>query len=192
MSNLHPFEKLCNSEYLHSYKLDFRFALDDSLDTASVDELVDLSDGSNINPEHGLVHLCTHLYDEAKHSIDIFTGKDLNLIKFCDIREYVLHYITPEIKEKALQFIKKYHFEKQVFFTFFYLKQIYDDGYEEEWLKELNIEDDSFLVTYGENTQTEHNIWNKDFFERLFSSTNADEIETLPSMLQVRDGSKKI
>lgn len=191
MSNLHPFEKICGSEYLNTFKLDFRFALDDSLDTVSVDELIEASNGCTINPEHGLVHLCTHLYDEAKHSIDIFTGKDLNLIKFCDIREYILKYVTPEVKQKTLEFVKIHHYEKQVFYTFFYLNQIYGDGYEEEWMKELNIGDTSFMYTYGENTNAENKVWNKNFFDRLFSSNNADEMKDLPSLLQVRDGKKK-
>ena len=73
MSHLYPFVKKIDSEYLGAIKCDFRFALDDRLDPEPINEMIQSYDG-NILPAYRFIHLCTHLYEEAKKRDIYYTG----------------------------------------------------------------------------------------------------------------------
>ncbi len=177
MSHLPKYQKIIDSPYVNNrIEFDFRFALDDSLNKEPVNEMIEFYQMYHyFAPAHELMHLCTHFYDEAKHLDTIRAAKDLNLIKLCDIREFVLANGTEQILEDTYFFAKKYNFEKQFYMTLYYLQLIYDDGYELSYMKKLGIEDDSFLHTYKSDANNEHNQFQKDFWKRLFSCGNEDE-----------------
>lgn len=170
MSNSHPLIKLSDSELFSTYKVDFRFALDDSLRKQPINEILDtyISSGQ-VKAAYYLIHLCTHFYDEAKHSADIELTKDMNIIKLCDIREYIIQVTTSNDLKELVCFAKKYGLEKQVYFTMLFLFLIYNDGYEEEILEGLKIEDDAFIYTYGDNTLTNDQKTNLSIADRLFA-----------------------
>ncbi len=44
-----------------------------------------------LKPAHFFIHMCCHHYREGSHASWILIGKDLNIIKFCDVREYVVN-----------------------------------------------------------------------------------------------------
>lgn len=176
MSHLYPFVKAIDSEYLGAIKCDFRFALDDSLNLEPINEMIDSGKNMDILPAHRFIYLCTHLYEEAKKEIYVTLGKDINLIKFCDIREYVLHYMKQNDFEQAIVFAKKHSLGKAVYYTLWYLNQIYHDGYEKELLEQIHIDDFEFLVSFEKTGDGGTKVWMKSFWERMFSGYNLDEI----------------
>lgn len=186
MSNLYPFRKISGNEYFPFFKLDFRYALDDSLSKEPINEIINTAIEIGKSKEaHIFTHLCTHFYDEAKHSISIFNSKDLNLIKFCDIREYILQFMNQESINECVSFAKKHGLQKQIYFTVFLLKMVYNDGFEDNILNKLEIIDTDFINRFGENEKSSNSIFQKDFYERLFSCNNADELDNSPKFLDV-------
>lgn len=185
MSNLHPFAKKIDSNILSVIKLDFRFSLSDDLSDKPVNEIMDfICRTGYIKPAHVLIQLCSHLYDESKQSMNIIIGKDINLIKYIDIREYILQIMKEDDLNESVEFCIKYGLEKQLYYALYHLQLIYNDGYEEKYMNMLNIIDDSFLNTYGDNSISNEHVWNKTFFERMFSGDNRDELDELPKFFR--------
>lgn len=181
MSNDFPLRKITNKEIFPCYKLDFRFALDDSLCKKPINEILNLYIKTNIvKPAYYLIHLCSHFFDEAKHSAHIFWAKDMNIIKLCDIREYIIKFTTNDDLLELIHFAKKYSLTKQVYYTMYFLFIIYNDGYEEKVMTKLGIEEDDFLYEYGDNTLNDNKRIEIDIFERVFSCGNMDKLETIP------------
>lgn len=176
MSHLYPFVKRTDLLYMGAIKCDFRFALDDQLDFESINEMINDYNG-NLLPAHRFIHLCTHLYEEAKKEIYILLGKDINLIKFCDIREFVLHYMNENDFETVIEFASRYRLNKAVYYTLWHLDMIYNDGYEKKIMERMHIDNMQFLFTFGKNGDEQTAVWKKDFWDRLFSGYNLDEIE---------------
>lgn len=182
MSNLYPFRKLSGLEIFPTYKIDFRFCLDDSLEKNSVNEILDSLD--DIKNEHILIHLCCHLYSEAKHTSSIYLGKDLNLIKLCDIREFIIKCSDKNIIEKTIKFASKYSLEKQVFYTLTLLDIVYNDGYEQIYLDKINLNKNELLNSYGDNLQNLNKFFSKNLLDRLFSCDNSIELESIPTFFR--------
>ena len=184
MYNLLPFIKLSDIVPKTAIIFDFSFALDFSLDITPVDEMLESSistdSGIELLPEHFFIHMCCHHYREASNVAWILLGKDLNLIKFCDVREFILQKMNSESINKAVQFAKKHKLEKAVYFTVYFTREIYNDGYETEILQSLNMEDETFLYQFGENDSNELQMRKKDFWTSLFSDHNRDEIKEPP------------
>lgn len=184
MSNLYPFVKKSNHHLFNVYRLDFRYALDDTLDQEPINQIVDYAyKTGQPKPAHILTHLCTHFYDEAKYSISIYSAKDMNIIKLCDIREYVLNFMNVIDIEECIEFAKTYNLQKQVYYTMFFLDFVYSDSFATKIMEMLEIENESFLHTYGENSLNDQFVIEKTFFDRLFSCHNVDTLKKRPSLL---------
>jgi hypothetical protein len=181
MSNLLPFIKLCPNKNFHYYKIDFRYALDDSLDKQPIREIIEEKGklGYTI-PAYYFIHMCTHFYNEAKHSASIASFKDFNMIKLCDLREFILRHMTPNDFSIAIDFCIRYNLEKSLYYSLYYLNEIFSDGYEISIMEKLNIEDKTFLNTYGESTMNDNIMHSKTLEERLFSCGSFDEIFETP------------
>lgn len=177
MSHLYPFVKQIHSNYLPAIKCDFRFALNDELDPEPVNEMINCSKDGKLEYYHQFIHLCTHLYEEAKKEAYTSLGKDLNLIKFCDIREFVLKFMKDEDFNKAIEFAQKYNLSKAVYFTLYYLNMIYNDGYEQKNMEKIKIDDEKFLTSYGKTTLEDTGVWKRDFWDRIFSGYNMDAMD---------------
>lgn len=184
MYNLLPYIKIDHGFPNATVLFDFSFALDFSLDTCPVEEMLDnaiqTSDGAELLPEHFLVHMCCHHYREASNVAWILIGKDLSLIKFCDVREFILQKMDSESIKKAVQFAKKHGLQKAIYFTIYFTREIYNDGYEADILKALEITDETFLYQFGEKDYDELQTKKKDFWTSLFSENNKDEITKDP------------
>jgi len=181
MSNLYPFSRLTGNKWLPVIRIDYRFALDDTLSMTAVNEIISNTRTKDyVDKAHIFVHLCTHLFDESKQSMNIVIGQDLNLIKFVDVREYILNEMTNDDISNAIMFSKKHNLEKQLYYAVYHLKLIYGDGYEDGILNELLIHDNSFIHHFGESSLNDEYKWNKDFFSRLFSGDNRDELVKIP------------
>ncbi|WP_369819362.1 hypothetical protein [Tissierella sp. P1] len=85
----------------------------------------------------------------------------------------------------AISIAKGYNCAEAVYYVLYYLDKIYHDGYEEEALNELAINDNSFIFKYGEKDFGRAIKWKKAFFQRLFSLNNKDELESIPNYLKI-------
>lgn len=181
MNNLSPFVKKSESPFFDHYKVDFSFNLDLELKVDPVKEMLARAwqeDGlSYLKPEDFFLHLCCHLYKEATNAEWIYINSDINFIKFCDVREYVLHKMDKASLKEAVEFAKQYGLEKSIYFTVYYLREIYNDGYETELLESIDIPAD-FLNYYGDRNFANPLVWKKDFWGRLFSDSNKDELNS--------------
>lgn len=177
VSNLFPYVKKCESKLVSFFQLDFRYALDDTLVSDSVNEIINLYiENGFVEPAHYLIHMCTHFYNEGKHTISILDAADMNLIKLCDIREYAIQFMSQSDMDKTVSFAKKHKYEKQLYYTMFFLNAIYCDGYECDIMDRCDILDDAFLHSFGRTTLLDDGIYKKDFWMRIFTCNNRDEI----------------
>lgn len=159
MSNLYPYYKLSQSELFPYFKLDFRYALDDSLNKEPINEIItQFTHSGKVMPSHYLVHLCTHFYDEVKHDLSKINAKGLNLIKFCDIREFIRRFCKSEDIENAICFAKRHKLEHALAYTMTCLKAVYNDGYEASIIESLDSLDS--LSDFVNDSY---------FFDKLFS-----------------------
>jgi hypothetical protein len=175
MGNLYPFVKLCEYGYPIEIKIDFRFSLDDRLDSTAVDTMLKTVSHEEMDEEMYLIHMCTHLYNEASNLYFAKWNKDINIIKFCDIREYILNCCDNAILNKAIEFAKKYLFEDALYYTFYYLKELYNDGYEDNVLDKLTHIEEKKIQEYKINKYSEKMQWKNSFKTRMFGSASDKE-----------------
>ena len=184
MYNLLPYVKLISDPIDMQMIFDFSHALDFSLDAKPVQEMIESSylDGKirKLLPEHFFVHMCCHHYREASHVEWLRIGQDLNLIKFCDIREFIINELTDTQMEKAISFSKKHNVEKAVYFVLHFLNIIYCDGYEERWMQQLEIKNDDYVYMFGESEGQKVLTRQKEFWDSFFDINNSDEIISKP------------
>ena len=192
MYNLLPYIKIKEDIPVKIVIFDFSFALDFTLNTKPVEEMLDKAfqtdNGLELLPEHFFVHMCCHHYREASNVAWILIGKDLNLIKFCDVREFILQKMNSDIIAKAVKFAKSHGLEKAVYFTIYFTREIYNDGYETEILESLGIKDEAFLYQFGEKDYDELQTRKKDFWTSLFSDNNRDEVNKSPKYENLIEG----
>lgn len=181
MNSLYPFRKIIDSPFAKTVDIDFSFALDFNKDEKPVFEMMNAGtqfrDGEIIlQPYHFFIHQCCHHYKEASNAAWILKGSDFNLIKFCDVREYILKFMTSEDFELAISFANKYGFSEAVYFVLYYLKEIFNDGYEDKYFSQLKC-NPNFIKFFGKNDFSSEIQWKKTFWERVFADNNKDEID---------------
>lgn len=182
MSHLPPYIKPIEGDpYSPFVKFDLRFALDDELDEHPVQEMIrEYRNSKVVKPEHIVLHMCTHFYDEANHLDGLLGSKNLNLIKLCDLREYILHLYRGNDNywmNGLYSFARKYGLEKQVYFTMFYLYLVYGDEIAREILMTIrpNEDDNRFQIEGIEDEIPEARLvyWNSLFDTAVASKQEA-------------------
>lgn len=170
MSNNYPLLKKSNNNLFSVYKVDLRFALDDKLKKEPINEIIDIYvQLGKVKPAHYLLHLCTHFFDEATHLVDIALAKDMNIIKLCDIREYIIKCVAMQDLKELVWYAKKYKLQNQVYITMFFLEVIYGDGFGQKVIEELNWKKELAISSVGDSTLEYSTIDNLDIVHRLFS-----------------------
>lgn len=189
MNNLYPFKKISKSEYIKYTLFDFCFSLDLDLSTEPVELMIFRAEKNSetgysyLRNSDFFIHLCCHLYKEATNAVNVVRSTDLNLIKFCDVREFIIGKMDSSSLQEAIQFAKDNNLEKAIYYSIFYLREIYCDGYESSLLDDLQITDDKFLYEYGDKNYGQVCRWKSSFWERLFSEDNTDELVSYPNYL---------
>ena len=196
MNNLFPLLKIHTNDFVRCTRYDFSFSLDLSLNENPVEAMLlraeEYNNGYKLSNSDFLIHLCCHLYKEATEAIWVFENDDLNLIKFCDAREFILKEIDQKTFEKVVEFVKQdINLEKALYYTLFYLREIYNDGYESDYLNCLNLAE-TFLEEFGKNDFGESVKWKKPFWQRFFSDYNRDELSEKPEFVQKYTTSKEL
>lgn len=183
LSNEHPYVKPSGTDVFMSFGVDFRFALGYERKCAPINDMIQCFEDKGCVPDsYYLLHLCVHFYEEAKQGVDILLGKDINMIKLCDIREYILR--NKVRKEEFIELCFKYELREEIYLALYYLKMVYGDGYEDEWMESLRIENDDFLNNYGTRIKEENVVFKKGFWERFFSCCNLDEIDAIDAIAE--------
>ncbi len=178
LSNEHPYVKHSGIDLFISFGVDFRFALGYERKCEPINDMVTFFFGNGYVPTcYYLLHLCVHFYEEVKQGVDILLGKDINMIKLCDIREFILQYKVD--MDGFIEICFHYNLNKEIYLTLYYLKMVFDDGYENKWMDALKIEDDSFIYKFGTQVGKDNIVFRKGFWERFFSCYNLDEIPDL-------------
>ncbi|PUA34638.1 hypothetical protein C8Z91_34805 [Paenibacillus elgii] len=183
--NLYPHMKLLDDPFVRFCKVDFSYDIDLKRTYHASNKLLDkIENGaiqdvpcSLLNPIDMLIHITIHLFKEASNVHYVHMHKELNLIKFVDLREYTLR-IWDNLNPKDL--IKRaieLESTEALFYCFYYLNLLYKDHFSEIILNELNLKDTDFLYKYGHKDYDKPKSWQKSFVDRFFSLSNLDEIE---------------
>ena len=176
MNNVPTYVKKAESLAVESYDIDFSFSLNLDKRLEPVEEMILQSNNGYLKPAHFFVHLCCHLHKEATGAIWILHESDLNLIKFCDVREYVIQHMNREDIQEAIQFSNHFGLSNSIYYTVFFLKEIYEDGYEDEILTSVETSDATQLDSFGESDFDSRKVWSKSFWERVFATSNRDQL----------------
>lgn len=176
MNTLLPYVKKVTSSYLDCIKIDISINLDIGLKQDFVSDFLKRRKGGRLDYCDFFIHMCCHLYKEATNAEWIYQSKDLNIIKFCDIREFYLLHKEKVCTETLIKRTKNTEIEAAIFYTLFYLKELYNDGYEDGILQKLSVEK-SIVDLYGKNNFDKERSFKKTFAERLFAESNRDELD---------------
>ncbi len=189
LNNLHPFVKSMDNIFEY-FDVDFSFYLDMAKNHQSTVEMLERGIYRNIggqslyclDVEDFLIQVCTHLFKEATNVFWVSQKADLNLIKFCDVREYVLQYQYEIDWDLFIERVRKYGYDKAIYYCFYYIKVLFNDDFCDQILAGFDL-DENFLNEYGQNDYDKSVKWEKDFMNRLFSVDNFSEIKEV-SMYQ--------
>ena len=127
----------------------------------------------SLSVEDGLLHLCIHLSTEAQlYYPNIQLGNDLRLIKFCDIRGYILYHRERINWEKVERLVGTYGLQDPVFYALYHCNILYPMTEIECFLSRIAPEDTSYLDEFQTRLyQSASYPWKTaDFKERMFST----------------------
>jgi hypothetical protein len=137
-----------------------------------------------LNHEHTLIQLAAHLFRDMTRIQDIVTGRDLRLIYFVDILEYVTRFTNEINWDRLVSISKQYKFDHMLYYVFYHVELIFGQTFSIEFMKKIKTEDKDFLNQYGFE-EGEAFGWKMPFLERVFNSARKAEIEHLnPSRIQ--------
>ena len=176
--HLHPFiKKGCLSVDVH-VRLEvpsspFELPTCDTLPRAQPLNLTPDLQVLGLSVEDGLLHLCIHLSTEAQlYYPNIQRGVDLQLIKFCDIRGYVLYHLERIDWDKTERLVHAYGLQDPVFYALYHCNILYPIAEVEHFLSKIAPKDTSYLDEFQTRLyQSARHRWKTaDFKERMFST----------------------
>ena len=175
--NLPPLSKKSDNPFLGAFNIDVstKFFLKTDRYSFDIDGLFSRADTFSLNDstlnvlckEDFLIHLCCHLFREAKSDACMHIGQDLNLIKFCDINEFINRFEDGIDWDLFVQIIKDNGIAEPVYFSLYYTKLIYNNDSIDEILQRIEPENMDFL--YNEELDSD-GIYRESFFNRLFNN----------------------
>lgn len=181
MNNLAPFYKIIGDKWCNILDIDCSFALDYRMIYQDVTNIIDnrlvqKECGYEMKIEDFFIQICCHLYKEASNASWIVLGNELNIIKFCDVRELFYQYVTDKIWKNIVELSNEYGYNEAVYFCLYYIEVIYDEVINYDFKTDLKIVDEKFLYEFGEREYGESKVWKKEFMDRLFEGS-FDEID---------------
>lgn len=187
IGNIYPHVKLFDNPILRHVDIDFSYDVDLKKNYRASKGLLSNAVHSSLGgvPSYMLdevdflIHIAIHLYKEATNVQWVLLHADLNLIKFCDLRECALAlHKQGKLDWSAIsRRSEELQANEAIFYSFYYLDYLYNDGFSEQLQAHLDIRDSTFLEKYGEIDYGSAISWKKSFAERFFSLSNTDEIE---------------
>ncbi|MFS0870425.1 nucleotidyltransferase family protein [Paenibacillus xylanilyticus] len=197
IGNIYPHVKLSEDPLVRHIDIDFSYDVDLKKNYQASKELLENAVQTNLEDTPAylleemdfLIHIAIHLYKEATNVQWVLLHADLNLIKFCDLRECTLNLLESGRLDWNLlaKRAKDLLATEALFYSFYYLDYLYDEHYSDELQPILNIRDETFLEKYGELDYGSAVKWKKSFVERFFSLSNADELEGTSRLEQFKE-----
>ncbi|EKD25955.1 MAG: hypothetical protein ACD_79C01432G0004 [uncultured bacterium] len=128
----------------------------------------------NLNDE--FIYLCSHLFSNAIDLYSIHKNSDLRLLRFCDIREFLI-----QNKDIVLNLqILPESIKRAVIFTLQAIYLIYNEQYFSEIINYSKITNEYFNRAYWKLKNIEHFMeLDIPFMKRLFSLTPPEYLQTL-------------
>ena len=191
MNNIPTYiKKIEDSDYIDFIEIDFSYAFDLRKDVSISESVFKNSRNNQMSKYDAIIYLASHLFKEAENDIWIEAKADLNLIKFCDIREDLRGFDDKEI-EQLVERSMELKCEGAMYYCAYYLNIIYEDemferildcfskhGYE---LKQTKYDRLDF------SKETEMNFWNRIFSYDNSESLLSEDFETKKKILNQRD-----
>ena len=172
--DLIPYYKNIRTPFLDFIKVDVNFQFDSKENDITRDILnegtQDYSGNGytirGLKREMHLMYLCVHFYREATNSIWTIGGRDVDLYKIIDIENTVRDYSEEELINWC-EYVRKYHLNRQCYFSFFYLNQFYPNSLYTKIMTIIKPQDIAFLneVETSGGIIKERNI---NFFDQTF------------------------
>jgi hypothetical protein len=144
MFNLLPYHLRRASMFAPVISVDFAFGMlfehtEDVSKELLINEAV-IGGQKTLSVHDFFLHLCTHLYKEATMEATIAVGQDLNLIKYVDVREFILlHRLALNsglLRERAIQL----SVQKPVYFALQGVVDLFGGESESDLLKDLGFD----------------------------------------------------
>ena len=121
-------KKIDNNDFIDFLEIDFSYSFDLRKDVSIAESVFANSIGCEMNKIDFVVHLCSHLYKEAENDIWIEAKADLNLIKFCDIRESLKKFTYKEVDSLIKRSIELKCWDAVIYCSY-YLSILYGEDY---------------------------------------------------------------
>lgn len=185
MTNMPPFYKLTDKSSLGYIKIDFSVCLDFDRNYELTERL--LEDANSNTKQKKIVlflHVCAHLYKEAVNDTYIKLNKDINLIKFCDIREFILSQNPKSFLSDVIAYANENGVGDALYYSLYYLTHIYGDDYR-DLLSKINVSNSNIINCYKKSGTDELVEWKKSITQRLFSDDNEDELSYNPAFFEL-------
>jgi hypothetical protein len=149
MFNLPPFIKTISSKYLDSLSLDFTHGFSYFSENNNYNDV--LSKGEVVGKYYTLdkfdffIHLCAHLHKEASNEVWIERGQGINLIKYCDVREFFLKKIFESDYDKLIERAYAINAIKPLYYAIYYTNMIYQDIQMNNFINKIKIDDKEYF-----------------------------------------------
>ncbi|TNJ64367.1 nucleotidyltransferase family protein [Paenibacillus hemerocallicola] len=129
----------------------------------------------SLKPEYNLMQLASHLYQDATMIQSISRGKDIELIKFVDLNEFIrrnIHEINWGVFAEQLV---EFRINPIVYYAIYYTEQIFGELVPRSFMNSICPPDQEYLNMFAFEEEHQH-VWQQPFFERMF---NFDRKEAL-------------
>lgn len=93
----------------------------------------------SLDYEYELIQLCYHFYKDMKHTMEKEFFANYTLIKFCDIREYILKNRKNIDWEKFIRCVNKYQIGEQIYLPLLLVSDFYGDLEINNILQKINV-----------------------------------------------------
>ncbi|MBJ6363221.1 nucleotidyltransferase family protein [Paenibacillus sp. GCM10012307] len=182
--NLHPHMKRVDNGFSKYIGVDFSYDVDltrnfiasNGLQERAIQSKLYDAPAVCLNTVDFLIHLAIHLFKEASHERWVKIDQDINLIKFCDVREYILAHLEQLDWSELAKRSRELAAEEAIYYSLYYLKMIFNDPFVEMIQDHLSISGQEVLRHYVTSEGGQEKTWKKSFFERFFSLSNKDEL----------------
>lgn len=188
MNNMPLYTIMRDEMYARFVEVDFTFGIDFNRKNSAVSKMLSNShydketDFECLDSIDFFIHLCAHLYKEATTAVSVVYFQDINLIKFCDVREYFVKCYNEKWFKSMIKRAEKYDALKAVYYSLYYSFILFEDDQYFDCLKLFNLENTSFLYGFGQHEWGKMYEWKKGFYERIFAQNNIDEITERPEI----------
>ncbi|HDX9688668.1 TPA: nucleotidyltransferase family protein [Bacillus thuringiensis] len=128
-----------------------------------------------LKPEYYLIQLASHLYQDAVLIQSIISEKDIELMKYVDIYEFISYYkdildwcfLEREVKQSNISEI--------MYYTLYHTEELFGNFVPKNFMAAIKPKKLDFLNKYGIEKQ-ETFYWEKPFIDRVFDLNRRDEL----------------